>query len=193
MLGPEWMQYRATGVAPERAANRDPNHCPHGVFPTAGEDEWCALAVAGNREWAALCAEMDYPGLAQDPRFATHAARKRSEDEVDALVSEWAASQDRWALAERLQRIGIAAAPVENLRDTLERDPQLRDHYPRVRHPKAPDVELPIDREAIRFVGADLAVSRGPMLGEHNEDVVRKLLGRSDEEYVSLVLDGILA
>ncbi len=192
MLGPEWMAYRASGVAPEQAANRDPNYCPHGVYPTSGSDEWCAIAVAGDEEWRAICEEMAQPGLARDPRYATHAARKRAEDAVDTLVAAWVAPQERFALAERLQGIGIAAAPVENLPDTYERDPQLRHHYPRVRHPSAPDIELPIDREAVRFVGKGLPVRRGPMLGEHNEQVVRELLGRSEEEFISLVLDEIL-
>jgi len=192
LLAPEWMAHHATGEAPRLAANRDPNHCPHGVFETAGEDEWCALAVASDAEWAALCDAMGRPDLARDPRFATHAARKHAEDAVDAAVRAWTVRHDRWELAERLQSLGIAAAPVEHLRDTFDRDPQLRDHYPRVGHPEVPGVEIPIDRDALRFAGAPLPVRRGPMLGEHNEAVVKEVLGHSEEEYVSLVLDGVL-
>jgi benzylsuccinate CoA-transferase BbsF subunit len=193
MLGPEWMAYRASGMAPEPAANRDPNHCPHGVYPTAGTDEWCAIAVADDKEWAALCREMERPELAVDPGYSTLAARKQAEDAVDALLTEWTADQERFALAERLQGLGIAAAPVESLPDTFERDPQLRHHYPRVAHPLAPDVELPVDREAIRYAEGELPVRRGPMLGEHNEEIVREVLGRSEEEYVSLLMDETLS
>ena len=193
LLGAQWMQYRATGRQPPPSSNRDPNYCPHGVYPARGEDEWCALAVEGDAEWARLCAQLGRPEFADDARFATHAARKRNEDALDEIVAAWTRGQDRWALAERLQADDIAAAPVEHLRDTLEHDPQLRQHYQRVRQPCAPDVEIPIDREAIRFSGADPDLMRAPLPGEHNEQIVRGLLGLSDEEYTRLVLDEVLA
>jgi crotonobetainyl-CoA:carnitine CoA-transferase CaiB-like acyl-CoA transferase len=120
LLGVEWMQYRATGRQPTRRANRDPNYCPHAVYPARGEDEWCAIAVETDAEWQSLCDLLERPDLAEDRRFATHAARKAHEDEVDAIVSAWTRDQDRWELAARLQQSGIAAAPVENLRDTFE-------------------------------------------------------------------------
>jgi len=131
--------------------------------------------------------------LATDPRFADHAARKANEEQLDAIVSAWTAEHDRWKLAERLQAHAIAAAPVENLRDTYERDPQLRHHYQRVRHPLAPDVDLPIDREAIRFAGCPHTITRAPMWGEHNEEIVRGVLGLDEADYVKLVLDGVLS
>ena len=49
LLGAEWMQYHATGRQPPPAANRDPDHAPHGVFPTRGTDEWIAIAVRGDK------------------------------------------------------------------------------------------------------------------------------------------------
>ena len=54
------------------------------------------------------------------------------------------------------------------------------------------DTPIPVDREAIRFAGVAHHVQRGPMWGEHTEEVVRGILGRSDEEYVQLVLDEVL-
>jgi crotonobetainyl-CoA:carnitine CoA-transferase CaiB-like acyl-CoA transferase len=191
LLGPEWMRYRHTGVQPPPAANRHPDRCPHGVFPTRGEDEWLALEVDGDQEWQAL---LDAMGSAapDDPRFATHAGRKGHEDDLDVVLAAWTKTHERFALAARLQACGVAAAPVEDLRDTFVRDPQLRHHYQRVSHPHAPGVELPVDREAIRFAGRDHVLARGPIFGEHNEPIMRELLGRSEAEYVKLVLDEVL-
>lgn len=193
LLGVEWMQYAASGVQPPPRANRDPNACPHGVYPTRGDDEWAALAVEGDGEWGVFCDLIERPACSREPRFATHAARKANEDEVDALVSGWTRERDRWDVADLLQAHGIAAAPVENLRDTYERDPQLRHHYQRVRQPNAPDVDIPIDGEAIRFVGFDHRLERAPMLGEHNEHVCCTILGLSREEHDRLVVDGVLS
>ncbi len=196
LLGVEWMQYTATDTQPQRGANRDPNYSPHGVYPaTASEhsdDEWVALAVADDAQWQALCALMGRPDLAADERFGTHGARKDNEDELDAEVRQWTAAQDKWDCAQRCQDVDIAAAPVEHLADTLERDPQMRHHYQMVRQPVAPDIDIPIDREAAQWVGHDHRLVRSPMMGEHNEYVVREILGRTEEQYISLIVDEVL-
>jgi crotonobetainyl-CoA:carnitine CoA-transferase CaiB-like acyl-CoA transferase len=192
LLGCEWMEYKTTGRQPARNANRSPNYCPHGVYPAihadaTPSDAWVAIAVAGDTEWAALCEAMERPELATDPRFATHAARKTNEDALDALLRDWTRSRDKWAIATLLQDAGIAAAPVEHLRDMLENDPQLPGHYQVVRQPEAPDVDIVIDREAARWVGHELELERAPVLGEHNPYVVQEILGRSDAEFGELL------
>jgi crotonobetainyl-CoA:carnitine CoA-transferase CaiB-like acyl-CoA transferase len=198
LLGCEWMQFKVTGRQPARNANRSPNYCPHGVYPARPEvdpemDAWVAIAAAGDGEWGALCGAMGRPELAADSRFATHDARKANEDELDALLGGWTASRDKWALAEHLQAAGVAAAAVEHLKDMMELDPQLKGHYQQVRQPAAPDVDIPIDREAARWVGSRLDLGRAPMLGEHNQYVVQEILGKSDEELARLVADEVLS
>ncbi|MCP5024793.1 MAG: CoA transferase [Actinomycetia bacterium] len=190
--GVEWMQYTDTGEQPARRANRDADHCPHGVFPAAGDDEWVAVAVAGDSQFAALAGVIGQPDLADDPRFADHASRKANEDVLDEMVAGWTTALDRWEAADRLQTAGIAAAAVEHLDDMLDRDPQLPDHYQIVHQPSAPDIDIPIDREAARWRGITHDLIRSPGIGEHNEHVVRDLLGRTEEEYVQLILDEVL-
>ena len=197
LLGSEWMQFKANGQQPARNANRNPNFAPHGVFPTRAEtdpeiDAWIALAVDSEHQWQALCTLMQRPELIQDPRFAHHLDRKQNEDELDEIVGAWTASQDKWPLAAQLQEKGIAAAPVEHLKDMLEIDPQLSDHYQHVFQPVAPDVAIPIDKEAARWVGKTHTLKRAPGLGEHNQHVVQDLLGYDDEAFVQLITDEVI-
>ncbi len=197
LLGAEWMQFKATGEQPPRNANRNPNYCPHGVYPTVAEtdpetDAWIAFAVKGEDEWAALCELMGSADLAADDRFKTHALRKQHEDELDGLIRAWTSGEEKWALTDRLQAVGIAAAPVEHLKDMLENDPQLPRHYQQVTQPVQPDIQVPVDKEAARWVGHDLVLNRSPMLGEHNEYVVQELLGKSDEEFAELIINEVL-
>ena len=86
----------------------------------------------------------------------------------------------------------MAAASVEHLADTHDRDPQLRHHYQIVHQPNAPDVDIPIDRELAQWRGADHRLVRSPMLGEHNEYVVREILGRSEQNYIDLLVQEVL-
>lgn len=196
LLGAEWMQFKATGMQPPRRSNRDPNLCPHGVFRAIAsehsDDEWVALAVDGDEEWAALCGLFDRDDLSGDPRFATHADRKRNEHELDEIINAWTIDHDKWKLADRLQAVGIAAAPVEHLADTFERDPQLRHRYQMVQQPGRADIDIPIDREAAQWVGHQLELTRAPSTGEHNQHIVCDVLGHSDEHYIDLVVNDIL-
>src|SRR5207237_7763403 len=110
-------------------------------------------------EWSAMCGLM---GLDITDRRA---------DDVDALVSAWTRERDRFDVADLLQDSGIAAAAVESIADALTRDPQLASHYQRVRQPSAPDVDIVIDGEAIRFSGTDRPLPPAHRLGQDNEYV----------------------
>ena len=198
LLGAEWMQFKASGQQPPRNANRNLNYCPHGVYPTRDESDpdidcWVALAVQGDEDWTQFCHALGRPEWLNDPRFATHAQRKAHEDELDELVGAWTSGREKWEVAAQLQAVGIAAAPVEHLKDMLEVDPQLPRHYHQIRQPVAPDVDVPVDREAARWVGQDLDLVRAPMLGEHNQYIVQEILGRSDEEFARLLANEIIA
>lgn len=192
LLGVDWMAYQASGVQPPPAANRDPNHGPHGVYPAAGDDEWCAIAVEDDDQWRALASLAGGDGPLGDDRFASAEARRLNLDALDALVADWTSGIDKWTVASRCQALGVPAAPVENLADMYDRDPQLRHHYQIVHQPTAPEIDIPIDREAIQARGATHLLRRAPLLGEHNELVVREMLGKSEQEYLQLVVDGIL-
>jgi len=198
LLGAEWMEFKSTGTQPKRNANRNPNYAPHGIYPTRSEQDpdmdcWVSLAVKGDAEWQSFCAAVGNPAWNDDPRFASHAARKQNEDTLDELIASWTADKDKWAIAETLQSHGIASAPVEHLKDMLEKDPQLPNHYHQVRQPVAPDVDIPIDREGARWVGKELTLHRAPMLGEHNQYVLQNILGKSDEEFAMLLANEIIA
>lgn len=75
----------------------------------------------------------------------------------------------------------------------MDRDPQLRHRYQSVQQPGHLYVDIPVSRKAIRFAGTEQTVERAPIIGEHTEYVVRDLLGLSDEEYVALLLGGVLS
>jgi crotonobetainyl-CoA:carnitine CoA-transferase CaiB-like acyl-CoA transferase len=193
LLGAEWMRFAAEGSLP-RNANRSANHCPHGVYRCRGEDEWVAIAVGTDDEWQRFCAVAGRPDLAARADFATLDGRKEREDDIDAAACEWARERDKWEAADQLQAAGIAAAAVESLADLVDRDPQLahRAHYQRLRQPSEPDLELVVDGEAIHFMGEERPMQRAPMMGEHNEYVLRDILGLSEREFDDLVVAGVV-
>ncbi|RYY31794.1 MAG: CoA transferase [Sphingomonadales bacterium] len=72
-----------------KPGNRSPHRAPQGAYPARGADQWVAIAVRSDAEWAVLAAAA---GIA-DPRFAKLAGRKAHEDELDAALSAWTCGQ----------------------------------------------------------------------------------------------------
>jgi len=107
-------------------------------------------------------------------------------------VTCWTQAQDRWELGELLQANGVAAAPVEHVDDTIERDPHLMRHFQALRQPSEPDAEILVDGEAIRFAGVERTLRRSPAMGEHSRDVLQHLLGIDDERFIELMVGEVI-
>ncbi|HXH23112.1 MAG TPA: CoA transferase [Dehalococcoidia bacterium] len=192
LLGTSILEYTANGRVPERPGNRSRDYCPHGAYPCWGEDRWCAIAVGSDAEWRALCDAIGRPELATDPRFATHEARKASEDEVDAILAGWTRGRDAWQVMHYLQDRGVMASVVEDLEDVVVRDPHMRALHFETLSDADGVAQYIAHRQPAKFQGRSPELRRPPVQGEHNEYVLKELLGYSDEEYVQLLIDGVL-
>ncbi len=193
LLGAEWMRFNAEGALP-RNANRNPNFCPHGVYRAAGDDSWVAIAVETDAEWIALANLIGRQDWAREPAYQSSSRRAAQADDIDAALTAWSSGRDKWQTAGLLQSHGIRAAAVETIADLIDKDPQLkhRRHYETIRQPTEPDFELLIDGEAIRFVGVERVLQRAPSLGEHNEYVLREVLGLSEADFDEFVVNGTI-
>jgi hypothetical protein len=67
---------------PQRAANADPAAAPCGVFRCRGKDEWCAVSVSTDLEWAGFCRAVGGPDWSSDKQYATVPGRKENEDKT---------------------------------------------------------------------------------------------------------------
>jgi crotonobetainyl-CoA:carnitine CoA-transferase CaiB-like acyl-CoA transferase len=95
-----------------------------GVFPTS--DGWMTIAVVADRDWRSLCEAMGRPQLADDPRFATLAARTANHVEFYAVVRPLIAAET-WAVwNERLTKARLMHERVNSYADFLEQ-PQVRE------------------------------------------------------------------
>ena len=186
------LEYFANGREPIRQGNRDPRAAPHGAYPCRGDDRWCVMGIFMEDEWRALSQAMGNPGWVRDPKFATLEARKEHESELDPLVAAWTSGLTREEVMARLQGVGVAAGVVEDSRDLLEADPQLkhRGYFQFLDHPEMGPtshiywpVHLSLTPAWLRYA---------PLLGEHTEMVCREFLGMSDGEFQGLKAAGVL-
>jgi benzylsuccinate CoA-transferase BbsF subunit len=201
LLGEGILEYTMNGREPERNGNRDPFMAPHGIFRCRDLpekvmgmtiDRWVSIVCADDAEWGRLARAMGRPGLADDPRFKTLAARKTNEDELEALITAWTSPQSFDEVARRLQAAGVAAAPCADNKYLCDEDQHVaqRNYWVELNHP-----EVGVQRHAgipWRMSGTPTAVSApAPCLGQHTDETLARL-GYSHEEIESLRKIGAL-
>jgi crotonobetainyl-CoA:carnitine CoA-transferase CaiB-like acyl-CoA transferase len=183
----------AYGAVLHRDGNRGPVAAPQGVYACRGDEQWVALAAATDEQWLGLRRSLGDPDWAADPALARAAGRRGAHDRLDEALARWCADRDRDPLIELLADHGVPAAPVVAPRD-IAHNPQMRARgfFETVDHPVVGTHDLPglpfrlSDRE-----GAWLR-SPPPTLGQHNEEVLRVVLGLGDDEIEALRSDGII-
>jgi crotonobetainyl-CoA:carnitine CoA-transferase CaiB-like acyl-CoA transferase len=171
---------------------RHPGHVPHNCFASRDPDSWIFIAAADDAQWRALADTIGRRDLAADPDLATLEGRRRREDEIEAAVAVWARGLSSDEAMHALQRRGVAAGAVRSPLDLLH-DPHLKarefwqwiDRAHVGRHPQP----SPAYRETAHpYTIANPA----PTLGQHNDDVLRGLLGLSDTETARLAELGVI-
>jgi crotonobetainyl-CoA:carnitine CoA-transferase CaiB-like acyl-CoA transferase len=173
--------------------NSDPYTAPSGVFPCAGDDEWCVVTVRDDEEWNALCTAIDRPEIALDTRFATGEQRITHRAEVDAAVAGWLSTRDPQEAAAALQASGVPAGAMLRLPQLLT-DPQLinRRAFTTIGH-ELLFADLPASARVAVFDDiADPPARQAPLAGEQTREIVAVLLGLSDNEIDDLVRAGVL-
>jgi formyl-CoA transferase len=187
-LLPEWA---LGGYQRERTGSVLPNVAPSNVYPTkAGE----MILVAANQDtvFTRLAAAIGRPELAEDDRYATHAARGRNMAELDDLIAEWTAQFATDDLLEKLHEGGVPAGRIYTARDMFA-DPHFaaRDAIVRLAHPDFG--EIPMHNAFPKLSETPGSVRHpGPALGEHNADVYRGLLGLDDNDLSALSERGVI-
>jgi len=208
LLGPSLLKTLARrGHSGPRAAppidnrSQEMPSAPHGVYRCADEpdngtagDRWCAIAVFGDADWRRFCQALGSPQWMRDRRFATQAGRLRHAAELDASVESWTLPRRAEDVMTHLQRAGIAAAVVANAADLCRRDPQLqvRRYWIRVRTPEGYTVDL----GGIPFTMSETpghVEAAGPLLGEHTDEVLQRVLGLDRDTIAALRADRIVA
>ncbi|MBI3249803.1 MAG: CoA transferase [Deltaproteobacteria bacterium] len=180
-------------LAPLGNRSQEAPAAPHGVYRCASEDRWCAISIFTEDEWHAFCRVVGTPAWTQESRFSSLDQRLAHQEDLDRHVEAWTRQRTAEEVMTRLQHAGVPAGIVANGED-LDRDPQLRarGYWARVRTPEGDEVVL--DGTPVKLSATPGYVAApGPLLAEHTESVLKRLLGYSDEHIAQLKLQRIVA
>ena len=123
IVGDMILKYSTLGEIQGRIGNGTGSASPRGVYQAA-DGAWLAIAASNQAIARRLFAAMGEPGLIDDERFATNAARLANNDAIQEKVSAWVAGLPRDAALKLLDEHEVVASAVNNSRDIVQ-DPHF--------------------------------------------------------------------
>jgi glutaryl-CoA transferase len=190
VLANQAANYLATGEPPGRLGNDHPNIAPYQVFRSA--DGSLILACGNDNLFRKFCDVAGCQVLAQDARFASNGKRVENRVELTRLLSEIFLRRGTGEWIGALEGAGVPCGPINDLEQVFA-EPQavargLKFELP---HPAAGEVSLV--RSPMRFSATPVEHDMPPpTLGQHTEEVLGKLLGKSEAEIARLRSDAII-
>ena len=188
-----WPYLQITGKLPQPSGNRDVSICPADTFRCC-DDTFLALAAPTPEEFAGLCQAMGKPELAEDERFKDHTTRLKEENATAILkiIAEWVRARTAKEIEALAEKHGFAASHLYTAKDLVENEHfRARDMWTEIDDPlvgKYNNHEFPVKMSetppktlwSVRPVGFD------------NEFIMKRILGKNDDEIQKLYESGAL-
>ncbi len=167
-----------------------------GIVPTntyrCRDAKYIVIGGNGDSIFQRLMLAAGYPELAEDPRLASNPGRVEHEAEIDAVLSQWCATNDSAELLEKLDQARVPAGPIYNVADMLE-DP----HF----NARGLFESVEIDGETLKIPALVPKLSRTPgttrwpggELGTYNREILQGLLGLDEKQFDQLKSARVIA
>ncbi|MFI5396668.1 MAG: CaiB/BaiF CoA transferase family protein [Candidatus Binatia bacterium] len=192
LLGELFIKESIAPGAVHPRGNSSDSGAPWGVYPCAGEDEWCVINVRSDAEWQALRTAIGAPESLTAARYDTVAGRRQASEQIDESLAAWTRVRTPAEVMALLQRHGVPAAVVEHPVHQIN-DPHLteRSFFQRI-----DQIGLgPVILEGSGFRASGMPqprVASAPLLGQHTRTLCRSLLEMSETEIDTLIRAGVL-
>ncbi len=180
MLANQNSNYFNSGVAPQRAGNAHQNVVPYQVF--AASDGHLIVATGNESQYRAYCRAIGAPELGDDPRFATNRMRLANRELLVGLLTEIMRQGRRDDWIAKLEAVGVPCGPINDIAQA-QAHPQAQARQLRRDLPHPAGGVAAVTASPLRMSASPVEYRRAPpLLGEHTEEVLREVLGKSPEE-----------
>ena len=131
--------------------------------------------------WEKICDVIGKPEWKEDPDYATPPARLPRLNEIFGAIEDWTMTKTKYEVMEICNPLDIPVGPILSMRELAE-EPSLRKTGTIVEcdHPeRGPYLSVGCP---VKLSDNDVEVTRSPLLGEHTDEILSRVLGYSDEE-----------
>ncbi len=182
--------YLIGNVIPSRYGNGHPNIVPYRDYPCdKGE---IALAVGNDMQFANLSRVLGHSEWAEDQNFQTNASRVNNRDACDGMIRDVLAAKPASYWIDLFEKEGIPCSKVNRVDEALESEQaKANDMVLDMDHPTAGKIRVPGIPYQFSKTPAGVQ-SPPPQLGADTEDVLKRFLGKSDEDIEKLRAAGVV-
>jgi formyl-CoA transferase len=141
--------------------------------------------------WEKVCEVIGKPEWRTDPAYATPPARLDKLDLIFATIEEWTKTKTKFEVMEICNPLDIPCGPILSMKELLE-EPSLRETgtVVEVDHPqRGPYLTVGMP---VKLSASPAEVKRSPLLGEHNAEILKEVLGYSAEEVNAITASGAM-
>jgi crotonobetainyl-CoA:carnitine CoA-transferase CaiB-like acyl-CoA transferase len=150
------------------------------------KDGYVIVGAFEDHHWRGFVELMGNPDWASDPAWDSRKYRAKHLMEIAPLLDEWMSQQSKDDIHHKGAAKGFAIGPVNTAEDVMKyRQYEDRGYFVEVNHPEG---------GRFRYAGWPYQMSAtppqvqrpAPLLGQHNEEVYRELLGYSEQDFDQL-------
>jgi crotonobetainyl-CoA:carnitine CoA-transferase CaiB-like acyl-CoA transferase len=182
--------YYVDGHVPERIGNRYEFIYPYDTFKV--KDGWVVIGIANDSLWARF---LNATGLEleDDPRFKSNPLRVKNHADLREILEKWIRDMTKNEIMDIMNEAGVPSCPIYDIKEASE-DPHIQGARQMVQEIDQPGLGT------VKVQGNPIKMSltnphpRGPApsLGGDTYDVLKNLLGLSDEMLHSLEEKGVI-
>jgi glutaryl-CoA transferase len=184
------VSYFCSGRIPIRYGNAHAQVVPYEVFPTS--DGHIILAIGNDGQFKRFCEIAGCAELAEEPRFKTNSQRIVHRAELIPLIAEVMRTRSKQEWIAALEEATVPCGPINNMKEVFE-DPQVKHRGLRIDMPHPRGGTAPVVASPMRLSQTPVEYRIAPpLLGQHNEEIYRGLLGKSEDELAKLKSAGIV-
>ena len=154
-----------------------------------GPNDYVYIMAVMPRMWEALCRVIGREEFLQDPRFAGDRERFANREVLEANISAWTSTLDKYQAMQLLAQAGVPASAVLDTKDLYD-NPHFaaRGFIHEVEHPERGRMRL--WGWPARMSGSSVPIKAAPRLGEHSAEVLAQDLGLGEAEISRLMAAG---
>jgi crotonobetainyl-CoA:carnitine CoA-transferase CaiB-like acyl-CoA transferase len=169
----------------------EPYMAPWGPFHC--KDGYVGLIVATESDWAKFCQAIERPDLVGKEGTTSGPDRaKNMPGWLGEAINEWFRGQTKAEATQKLLAVGLPVGPVQTAQEIFD-DPHVAARKLMIDVPDPILGSVKLVGPVARMSGNTEPVARpAPLLGQHNAEVLREVLGYTDEQIGELKAETII-